>query len=94
MPVVLVDPPKALWAGEHLVLEPLDGGARTRLIARTRGGWVEPFARQVPVVWPLIWPLAAFIDRVPGELLHHYMETGMLKGIKERAESANRAAAQ
>ena len=93
VPVVLLDPPKALWAGEHLVLEPLDGGAHTRLIARTRGGWVEPFARGVPYVWPLLWPLAAFIDRVPGELLHHYMETGMLKGVKARAEAAHEAQA-
>lgn len=93
VPVVLVDPPKALWAGEHLVLEPLDQGRRTRLIARTRGGWVEPFARNVAIVGPLIRPVAAFIDRVPGELLHHYMETGMLKGIKERAEAAHAVAA-
>jgi hypothetical protein len=92
VPVVLLDPPRALWAGEHLVLEPLDGGTRTRLIARTSGGWMEPFARKVPILWPLLWPLAAFFDRVPGELLHHYMETGMLKGVKERAETAHRTA--
>jgi hypothetical protein len=92
VPVVLLDPPQAFWAGEHLVLEPLDDGARTRLIARTRGGWLEPFARKVPVAWPVLGPIAAFVDRVPGELLHHYMETGMLKGIKERAETAVRAA--
>jgi hypothetical protein len=86
VPVVLLDPPKAFWAGEHLVLEALDGGTRTRLIARTRGGWLEPFARRVPILWPLLWPAAALIDRGPGELLHHYMETGMLKGIKTRVE--------
>lgn len=90
VPVVLFDPPNAFWAGEHLVLEPLDG-ARTRLIARTRGGWLEPFARRVPALWPFLWPLAALIDRGPGELLHHYMETGMLKGIKARAEAIQRA---
>jgi hypothetical protein len=28
------------------------------------------------------------IDRGPGELLHHYMETGMLNGIKTRVELA------
>lgn len=89
VPVVLFDPPNAFWAGEHLVLEPLDG-ARTRLIARTRGGWLEPFARRVPILWPFLWPLAALIDRGPGELLHHYMETGMLKGIKARAEAMHR----
>jgi hypothetical protein len=89
VPVVLLDRPKVYWAGEHLVLEPLDGGTRTRLIARTRGGWLEPFARQVPVLGPLLWPIAALIDRGPGELLHHYMEVGMLKGIKARVEAVH-----
>jgi hypothetical protein len=88
VPVTLVDPPRALCAGEWLVLEPLDGGTRTRLIARTRGGWLEPFARRVPLLWPVLWPLAVIVDRGPGELLHHYMETGMLKGIKQRVEAA------
>jgi hypothetical protein len=91
--VTLVDPPHCLVAGEWLVLEPLDGGARTRLIARTRGGWFARFARKVPLVWPLVWPLAELIDRGPGELLHHYMETGMLKGIKARTETAHATAA-
>ena len=91
VPVMLVDPPRALWAGEWLVLEPLDGGTRTRLIARTRGGWLEPIVRQLPVVGPLLWPIGALIDRGPGELLHHYMETGMLKGIKARVETAHAA---
>ena len=58
-------------AGEWFVLEPLDGGARTRLIVRTGGGWLEPLARTVPALWPILWPIAAFVDRVPGELLHH-----------------------
>jgi hypothetical protein len=88
VPVILVDPPRALWAGERLILEPLDGSTRTRLIARTRGGWSEPFARRVPILWPILWPLAALIDRGPGELLHHYMEVGMLQGIKARVELA------
>jgi hypothetical protein len=87
--VIALDPPRCLIAGEWLVLEPLDAGARTRLIARTRGGWLEPFARNVPVLWPLLWPVAALIERGPGELLHHYMETGMLKGIKARAEASH-----
>ena len=86
--VTLVDPPRCLIAGEWLVLEPLEGGARTRLIARTRGGWLEPFARRVPVIWPLLWPVAALIERGPGELLHHYMESGMLLGIKARVEAS------
>jgi hypothetical protein len=93
VPVLLADPPRALWAGEHLVLEPLDGGRRTRLIARTRGGWLEPLARRAPLVGGLIWPLFACLDRMPLELLHHYMEVGMLKGIRQRAESAHREGA-
>ena len=86
--VVALDRPRCLIAGEWLVLEPLDDGARTRLIARTRGGWLEPLARKVPLLWPVLWPVATLIERGPGELLHHYMETGMLKGIKERAEAS------
>lgn len=87
--VRMVDRPHCLIAGEWLVLEPLEGGTRTRLIARTRGGWLEPLARKVPILWPLLWPMAAMIERGPGELLHHYMETGMLKGLKARAEAAH-----
>jgi hypothetical protein len=90
--VTMVDPPHVLVAGEWLVLEPLDGGTRTRLIARTRGGWLEPFARMVPVAGRLLGPVAGLIDRWPLELLHHYMETGMLKGIKARAERADTSA--
>lgn len=78
--------PRLLIAGEWFVLEPLDGG-RTRLIVRTRGGWVEPLARSVPLVGSLLAPLAGLVDRGPGELLHFYMETGMLAGIKQRAEA-------
>ena len=90
--VTMVDPPRCLIAGEWLVLEPLDGGTRTRLIARTRGGWLEPYARHVPIAWPLLWPIAALVDRGPLELLHHYMESGMLLGIKARAEAAHEGA--
>jgi hypothetical protein len=92
VPVTMVDPPRALIAGEWLVLEPLDGGARTRLIARTRGGWFEPFGRRVPVIGPLLALVGGLIDRWPLELLHHYMEAGMLKGIKARAEAARASA--
>jgi hypothetical protein len=85
--VTMVDEPRCLIAGEWLVLEPLAGGSRTRLIARTRGGWLEPSARKIPVLGPLLWPIAALIERGPGELLHHYMESGMLLGIKARVEA-------
>lgn len=86
--VRMVDRPRCLIAGEWLVLEPLAGGSNTRLIARTRGGWLEPLARKIPIIWPLLWPIAALIERGPGELLHHYMESGMLLGIKARAEAS------
>jgi hypothetical protein len=84
----MVDRPRCLIAGEWLVLEPLAGGSKTRLIARTRGGWLEPLARKVPVIGPLLWPIAGLIERGPGELLHHYMESGMLLGIKARVEAS------
>jgi hypothetical protein len=90
MPVLAMDPPHYFHAGERLVLEPLDGGRATRVIARTTGGWLEPLARHVRIVGPVLWPIGAVIDRWPGELLHHYMETGMLKGLKARAESMPR----
>jgi len=86
--VMMVDRPRCLIAGEWLVLEPLAGGSKTRLIARTSGGWLEPLARKVPVIGRLLWPIAALIERGPGELLHHYMESGMLLGIKARVEAS------
>lgn len=86
--VMAADPPRLLMAGEWLVLQPLDGGRRTRLIARTRGGWLEHAANLVPVAGPLLRVAGGLVDRGPGELLHHYMEVGMLKGIKARAEGA------
>jgi hypothetical protein len=91
VPVLALDRPRYFQAGERLILEPLDDGTRTRLIARTTAGWVEPFARRVPVFGPVILPIAAAIDRGPGELLHHYMEAGMLEGLKVRAEASHGA---
>lgn len=87
IPVVAFDPPRLLIAGEWFVLRPLDDGTRTRLLVRTRGGWLEPIARRVPLVGPILAPVAAVADRGPLELLHHYMEAGMLRGIKERVEA-------
>ncbi len=86
VPVTMIDPQRCLVAGEWLVLEPTANGSRTRLIARTRGGWLEPLVLKVPLVGWLVWPLAALVDRGPLELLHHYMESEMLNGIKQRAE--------
>ncbi len=40
------------------------------VIARTRGGWLEPLARKVPIVGPLLLLVAALTERGPGELLH------------------------
>jgi len=88
-PVEVLDPPRTLIAGEWIVLEEMSGG-RTRVLARTRGGWFERLAHATPVVGVLFYPFAALIDRVPGELLHHYMESGMLKGLKTRVETAHR----
>ena len=84
----MVERPRVLIAGEWLVLEPIDGGARTRLIARTRGGWLEAFARRIPLVGRPLGVLAGLIDRWPLELLHHYMEAGMLTGVKARVEAS------
>lgn len=92
--VTLIDRPRVLVAGEWLVLEPLDDGTRTRLIARTRGGWLEPFARMSPAVGPLLGPIAGLLDRWPLELLHHYMEAGMLKGVKARVEASHRSGSE
>jgi hypothetical protein len=91
IPVVALDRPHLLIAGEWFVLEPLEGGTRTRLLVRTRGGWLEPLAKRVPLLGSILWPLAALLDRGPLELLHHYMEAGMLKGIKSRVEAAEMA---
>ena len=86
VPVTMIDPPHCLVAGEWLVLESTANGSQTRLIARTRGGWLEPLVLKVPLVGRLVWPLAVLIDRGPLELLHHYMESEMLRGIKQRVE--------
>ena len=45
-----------------LVLEPVNGGSATRLIARTRGGWLEPFARMVPIAGRVLAPIARLSD--------------------------------
>jgi hypothetical protein len=82
------------------VLRPLPGG-RTRLITRySSSGFVEPAVRAIASDAPPLSRLLRFaVLHVPGadlllrgfdffvsDPLHHYMETGMLKGIKQRAE--------
>jgi hypothetical protein len=78
--VVAVDPPRSLVvrsktmpAGSYaFVLQPIDRD-HTRLIVRDRAAWS---ARE--------WPFAALVY----EPLHAYMETGLMGGLKRRAERA------
>ena len=89
-----------LVAQETYVLRALMGN-RTRLIARYRGmGFVSPAAHAIrPDAGRLPRLLRFAVLHVPGvdlalrgfdffvsDPLHHYMETGMLTGIKARAE--------
>ncbi len=77
-PVVAVDPPRSLVvrsatmpAGTYaFVLLPIEGG-RTRLLVRDRAAWR---ARE--------WPFTVLVY----EPLHGYMETGLMEGLKQRAE--------
>lgn len=95
-----IEPFKYLVHAETFVLRPL-GGDRTRLIVRYRGmGFISPAVRNIAPDAPLLSRAAAFVVvRVPGvdllaraldffisDPLHHYMEVGMLRGIKKRAE--------
>jgi uncharacterized protein YndB with AHSA1/START domain len=65
------------WA---FVLLPIDGGARTRLVVRSRGTYALPNLRFAPLNF-LYW-------RGIYEPAHFIMERGMLRGIKHRAERA------
>lgn len=95
-----VKPYEYLVAQETFVLRPLPGG-RTRLITRYRGmGFLSPAAHAVrPDAGPGPRLIRFAVLHVPGadlairaldffvgDPLHHYMETGMLTGIKARAE--------
>jgi hypothetical protein len=99
-PVSEVSPCRHLVAQETYVLRPLPGG-KTRLIARYRGmGYLSPAAHAIRPDAGLLSRLIGFaVLRIPGvdlairaldffagDPLHHYMETGMLNGIKARAE--------
>jgi hypothetical protein len=85
-PVVAVDPgrslvvsSKSMPAGTYaFVLEPLDG-ATTRLIVRDRAHWKRSE-----------WPFAALVF----EPLHAYMETGLISGVRQRAEARSVARGQ
>lgn len=99
-PVSEVEPYRHLVAQETYVLRPLPGN-KTRLIARYRGmGYLSPAAHAVrPGAGPLSRFIRFAVLRIPGadlairaldlfvgDPLHHYMDTGMLNGIKARAE--------
>jgi hypothetical protein len=79
-PVAIVDPEHALVVRSRnmllgtyaFVLQPLQGG-RTRLIVRDRAMW-----RRLEI------PFAALVY----EPLHAYIETGLIRGIRERAANA------
>jgi hypothetical protein len=102
-PVSEVEPFRHLVAQETFVLRPLAGG-KTRLITRYRGmGFVSPAVHAVrPDAGPVPRLIRFAVPRIPGadmalravdffagDPLHHYMETGMLTGIKARAEGTH-----
>jgi hypothetical protein len=94
-------PFRHLVTGEAFVLRPLSGD-RTRLVVRYRGtGYlsatadgvspdaprpVKLFARALSP--PPVRLAARGADCLVFDPLHHYMEVAMLRGIKQRAESA------
>lgn len=96
-----IEPFRYLAAAEAFVLRPLPGG-RTRLIVRYRGmGFITPAMQGVApdaptpmraTAWavlhvPGLSLLLRGIDFFVSDPLHHYMEVGMLKGLKVRAEA-------
>lgn len=100
VPVAEIEPYKHLVHGESWMLGPLPGN-RTRLIVRYQGmGFIAPAASALaPDAPPPARALHFVLAHVPGAMLivrgvdfffsdplHHYMESGMLKGIKVRAE--------
>ncbi len=106
--VAEIEPVRHLVAFETFVLRPLPGD-RTRLIVRYRGnGFVQPAMHAVAPDASALPRLIAFVVRhLPGadlilrafdffvsDPLHHYMETGVLRGIKKRAEGALATAAR
>jgi hypothetical protein len=104
--VAEIEPNRHLVAGEAFVLRPLPGN-RTRFIVRSRGmGYIGAAARGVATDAPAPTKAIAYaIQHLPGAMLlargidfliadplHHYMEVGMLRGTKQRAEGNFRAA--
>jgi hypothetical protein len=100
VPVDEIEPCRHLLHAEAWVLRPLPGD-RTRLLVRYRGtGFIAAAAGAIAPEAPLPSQiLHVAIRYVPGaellargldfflsDPLHHYMESGMMKGIKQRAE--------
>lgn len=98
--VTELEPNRHLVAGEAFVLRPLPGD-RTRFIIRYRGSGyisaaVEGLGSDAPAATRAIafvvrhvpggMLLARGIDLFVGDPLHHYMEIGVLRGTKARAE--------
>jgi len=96
-----VEPYRHLVAQETFVLRPLPG-SKTRLITRYRGtGFLSPAAHGIsPDAGPEPRLIRFAVLRLPGvdlairaldffvaDPLHHYMETGMLTGIKARGRT-------
>lgn len=98
--VQALEPNRHLVHGEAWVLRPLPG-KRTRLLARSRNMGYATSALEAtgPDAPPVVRALAFLVLRIPGlklaarafdffiaDPLHHYMEWGMLQGIKQRVE--------
>lgn len=96
-----LEPNRHLVAGEAFVLRPLPGG-RTRLLVRSRGtGYISAAIENLAADAPAVTKALVFAVRhVPGAMLlthgvdffigdplHHYMEVGLLRGTKARAEA-------
>lgn len=105
--VSAIEPSRHLVAGEQFVLRPLPGN-RTRFLVRYRGmGYISAAAAGAGADAPApTRALASTLHNVPGAMLlaravdlfigdplHHYMEVGMLRGVKQRAEAARAQAA-
>lgn len=99
-PVSELEPNRHLVAGEAFVLRPLPGN-RTRFLIRYRGmGYLAPAFEGLADDAPMLSRAIGFVFRhVPGGMLllrgvdffigdplHHYMEVGVLRGTKKRAE--------
>ena len=103
VPVQEIEPFRHLVHGEAWVLRPLPGG-RTRLIVRYRGaGYIAPALTALAPDAPLplrmigaaakhvpgVVSLARAIDYFVGDSLHHYMEVGMLEGVKSAPKAGS-----